>query len=244
MNRNTVLRLVYFLLPFSLLPAAAQVAPAPQQGNSAPVSYASVTELNGLLSQLEQLSQMAQLDLAKLRIERWKTDSNTKHQTQSNVESIQRNLQGALPEVIAKLRQSPENLADSFKLYRNLDALYDVFGSVVESAGAFGPKDEFQSLDNDFGTLEKARRSFADRMENLAGAKDGELNQLRAAVRNAQAAANSGPPKKVVVDDTEPQKKTTRKKVTTKSTKPQTATPTNSSQSPNSTAPASQTQKP
>ncbi|GAC1431401.1 MAG: hypothetical protein NVS1B11_12080 [Terriglobales bacterium] len=243
MNRNLILSVMCFSLSFSPLSIAAQVSTTPQ-ANSAPVSYASVNELNGLLAQLEQLSQMTQLDLAKLRIEHWKTDSNTKHETQSNVESIQRNLQGALPEVIAKLRQSPESLADSFKLYRNLDALYDVFGSVVESAGAFGPKDEFQSLDNDLGTIEKTRRSFADRMENLAGTKDGELNQLRAAVRNAQAAVNSGPPKKVVVDDTEPQKKPARKKSTNKSTKPKNTTSTNSAQSPNSAAPASQTSKP
>ena len=41
-------------------------------------------------------------------------------------ESIQRNLQSALPEMISQLSNSPENLAASFKLYRNLDALYYV----------------------------------------------------------------------------------------------------------------------
>ncbi|MEY2414296.1 MAG: hypothetical protein QOD84_2902 [Acidobacteriaceae bacterium] len=216
MNRNPIAILACFFLTF---PALAQ-APAPQPAASAPVSYASMNELNGLLTELEQMSQTTQLDLAKLRIERWKTDSNTKHQTQGNVESIQRNLQTALPDVIAKLRQSPESLGASFQLYRNLDALYDVFGSVVESAGAFGGKEEFQSLDNDLGTLEKSRRSFSDRMENLAGAKDGELNQLRTQLRNAQTVANSGPPKKTVVDDTEPPKKSTRKKAPAKTAKP------------------------
>ena len=39
-----------------------------------PVSYASVTQLNGLLAQLEATSKTTQADLAKLRIERWKTD--------------------------------------------------------------------------------------------------------------------------------------------------------------------------
>ncbi|MEP6644613.1 MAG: hypothetical protein ABJA69_08940 [Acidobacteriaceae bacterium] len=217
MNRNPIAALL--CLFFSS--ATFAQAPAPQQpANLTPVSYASMNELNGLLSQLEQMSQTTQLDLAKLRIEHWKTDSKTKHQTQGNVESIQRNLQTALPDVIAKLRQSPESLGSSFQLYRNLDALYDVFGSVVESAGAFGGKEEFQSLDNDLGTLEKSRHSFADRMENLAGAKDGELNQLRAQLRSAQTAANSGPAKKTVVDDTEPQKKTFRKRAPAKAAKP------------------------
>ena len=103
----------------------------------------------------------------KTRIEKWKTDGATKRQTLANVDSIQRNLQSALPETITQLNNSPEDLAASFKLYRNLDALYDVFGSVVESAGAFGSKDEFQSLGNDMNGLESARRAFGERMQKL-----------------------------------------------------------------------------
>ena len=56
------------------------------------------------------------------------------------MESIQRNLQMALPEILGELRASPENIAITFKLYHNLDALYDVLGPVVESAGALEPR--------------------------------------------------------------------------------------------------------
>lgn len=158
-----------------------------------------------MLTQIEQASQTAQADLSKLRIEHWKTDSNTKRQVQADVESIQRNLQGALPAIIADLRSSPESLPSTFKLYRNLDALYDVLVSVVESSGAFGSKDEFQSLQNDLSSVEKARHSFADRMDNLASSKETELTRLRTQVQTAQAAANPPQqPKKVIVDDTAP----------------------------------------
>ena len=129
-----------------------------------------------------------------------------------NVESIQRNLQSALPEIIAELRASPESLTSTFKLYRNLDALYDVFESVAESAGAFGSKDEFQSLENDVSAFEKARRSVADRMETLAGAKEVEVTRLRAALQSAQANTPAAPPKKIVVDDAAPAKKPVKKK--------------------------------
>jgi uncharacterized protein YhaN len=175
-----------------------------------------VSQLNLLLSQLEQTSQAAQLDLAKLRVDKWKTDSNTKRQEQANVESLSRNLRAALPEIIAELRMSPENLTSTFKLYRNLDAVYDVFGSVVESTGAFGPKDDFQALENDLTSLEKSRRSFADRMETLAGAKEVELTRLRNEVRTAQTTAAPVVPKKIVVDDNEPAKKPAKKKVPAK----------------------------
>jgi hypothetical protein len=216
MKRNPLFRLRYFSLLPLCLSVSAQIAssnPPPVQG---PVSYSSVNQLNLLLSQLEEASQAAQVDLAKLRIEKWKTDSGSKRQAQGNVDSIERNLQTALPEIIAELRASPESLTSTFKLYRNLDALYDVFESVAESTGAFGSRDEFQSLENDVSVFEKSRRAFAERMETLAGAKEMEVTRLRAALQNAQASASSPPPKKIVVDDNAPVKKPVKKKPATK----------------------------
>jgi hypothetical protein len=212
MNRKLIFHLRWFgLLPALLAAAGAQDA-SPQEPLQPPVSYASVSQLNTVLSQLEDASKSAQGDLSKLRIERWKTDSGNKRQTQANVDSVQRNLQNALPAIITELRASPESLPSTFKLYRNLDALYDVFSSLVESTGAFGSRDEFQSLDNDLSAIEKSRRSLAGRMEALAGAKEAELARLRAALKNAQTAATPVEPKKIVVDDTEPAKKPVKKK--------------------------------
>ena len=229
MKRHPFSNLRYLSLLPLCLAAGAQVIssnqPAAQPANQGPVSYSSVNQLNTLLSQLEQSSQEAQLDLAKLRIEKWKTDSGTKRQAQGNTESIQRNLQTALPEIIAELRASPESLTSTFKLYRNLDALYDVFESVAESAGAFGTKDEFQGLENDVSAFEKSRRAFAERMETLAGAKETEVTRLRAALQSAQASAPATPPKKIVVDDNPPAKKPVKKKAPAKPTPPATDTP-------------------
>jgi len=183
-----------------------------------PVAYASVSELNGILDQLKQTAAAMQADLGSTRIERWKTDASNKRQTQANVDSIQRNLKEALPEITAQLSASPENMAASFKLYRNLDALYDVFGAVVESAGAFGSKDEFQGLSNDMSGLETARRAMAERIQKLAGAKEEELARLRTQVKTLTAAPPP-PPKKIIVDDTEPAEKPAKKKTTTKPSK-------------------------
>jgi hypothetical protein len=239
----------YWVLPLLLAAAAAQVAPAAPPAAAPPVPYASVSQLNLLLSQLEQVSQAMQVNLAKLRIEKWKTDSNTKRGTQADVDSIDRNLQMALPAIIGELRDSPENITATFKLYRNLDALYDVFGPVVESAGAFGSKDEFQSVQNDLSSLERSRRALAERMETLASTKEGELTQLRTQVRDLQAAAvpPPAPPKKVVVDDTEPPKKPVKKKPVPKPPKPttpasSTATAPQKPSTTSSTPPAQQTQ--
>jgi hypothetical protein len=213
-------------------PAAHASSPYPVQGTvasaapaqGAPVSYASVSQLNGLLAQLEATSQSTQGDLTKLRIERWKTDAASKKQALGNVDSIQRNLQNALPAMIAQLRNGAEDLPATFKLYRNLDALYDVMGSVVESVGAFGPKDDFQTLANDLTSFEGTRKQLAERLETLAASKEQEIVRLRTDLKTAQAAIPAEPPKKIVVDDNEPPKKpAVKKKPVVK--KPATTTP-------------------
>jgi hypothetical protein len=214
-SRNILVRslLGLILLLLAVLAAGAQEATGAASGGHPPVAYASVNELNGILAQLQQTAKNMQSDLAGTRIEKWKTDSASKRQTTANVESIQRNLQSALPETIAQLNNAPEDLEASFKLYRNLVVLYDYFGSVVNMAGALGSKDEFQSLDNDLTGLESARRAFAGRMQKLAAAKEAELTRLRAQIKTLTAAPPP-PPKKIVVDDTEPPKKPAKKKVT------------------------------
>jgi multidrug efflux pump subunit AcrA (membrane-fusion protein) len=205
-----------------------------------PVSYASITQLNGMLARLEASAKSTQADLANLRIERWKADNGSKKQTLANVDSIQRNLQGALPEIIAQLRAQSEDLPTTFKLYRNLDALYDVLGNVVEVTGAFGSKDDFQSLANDLSTFEGTRKELAQRIESLSSAKEAEIARLRADLKTAQAAIPVAPPKKIVVDDTEPPKKpTVRKK---KPASPSTTKPPPGQPPPAQPAPASKPQ--
>jgi hypothetical protein len=213
-------------------------AASPPQG--AAVSYASVSQLNGLLAQLEAASKATQADLMKLRIERWKTDGSSKKQALGNVDSIQRNLQNALPEMLGQLRNAPEDLPATFKLYRNLDALYDVLGSVVESTGAFGSKDDFQALSNDLSSFEGTRKQLAERVEKLAGSKEQEIVRLRTDLKTAQAAIPAPPPKITVVDDNAPAKKpVVKKKPAAK--KPATPPGTTPAATPPAQAPPTQT---
>jgi hypothetical protein len=227
--------LAKILLPFFTIAVLAQTAPPAQ--SPAPVPYSSVSQLNILLSQVEQTSQGMLADLSRVRVDKWKTDSNTKRDSQSDVESVQRNLQSALPEMLNQLRAFPESLPATFKLYRNFDALYDVFSSIVESAGAFGSKDDFQSLRNDLSELERSRKAFADRMDTLASSKEQEVAQLRTQLHDLQAAQAAAPPKKTVVDDTAPPAPTTTKKKTTKKKPATPATPPASTQQQGSTSP-------
>ncbi len=175
--------------------------------------------LSADLDRLQAAASQANLDIAHVRIEKWKADAASKQQAQANADSLQRNLTSALPGLIAGFRAAPQDLNAGFKLYRNLSALYDVFASFTESAGAFGPKNDYDALAQQLMVIDSVRHDLGDDLETLTSSTQSELNQLRSQVRSLQQAAAATPPKKVVVDDTEPvQKKTAHKK------KPATAT--------------------
>jgi len=182
---------------------------------------AAAPDLSPTLAQLSQVVEQSRVDLAGLRVEKWKTDSNTKRQSEANVESVQRNLTAALPAIVQQVRANPGSVAATFKLYRNLNALYDVMMSLTESAGAFGPKDDYQALANDTAGLDNLRRSLADKVEAMAVVRDAELAQLQTRVR--QAAAAAAPPKKIVIDENEAEKKSAKRTTTKK--KPAAASP-------------------
>lgn len=202
------------LLPLILAFAAICVAqtPAQSQNASGGIQSNDFGQINNLLLQLDQTSRAAMANLAKLRIEKWKADSSVKQQYQANVDSLQRNLSSALPEIENKVRNAPQDLTANLKLYRNLNALYDVFASVAESAGAFGPKDQYEPLAEQAVQFDQIRRSVADRLEQLATAKEMELSRLRNQVQRVQQQQAAQGPKKIVVDDNEPTPKSKKKK--------------------------------
>ena len=165
------------------------------------------------LNRLQAAASQATLDLGHLRIDKWKTDGGSKRQAQANADSVQRNLTSALPALIEAVRTAPQDLTAEFKLYRNLNALYDVLISLTEATGAFGPRSDYQALGQQLETIDSVRRNLGDALEQLTSSTQSELFQLRSQVRTYQkAAAAAVPPKKVVVDDTEPAKKTVHKK--------------------------------
>ncbi|MBV9608494.1 MAG: hypothetical protein JO187_02960, partial [Acidobacteria bacterium] len=197
-------------------------------------------DIQTLLAQLQATAESTDRDISSMQIEKWKTDRNSKGQAQSNAESLRRNLTSALPGMISDVRARPDDLTASFKLYRNLGALYDVLSSLAESAGAFGPKNDFQALAADVSRLDDSRRVLGDRVATLASIKEGELTRLRAQLRSSPPAAQQSTSKKVIVDDNEPKKTTTKKKTTKK---PSPATGASTTGTAKTTTPPSGTQQ-
>jgi hypothetical protein len=195
------------LLAYSWQHLAAETRPTQSSSTGA-----SPSDLSNLLSQVDQTSQSAALDIAKLRIEKWKADSGDKQQAQANADSVQRNLTSALPGMTAAVRNAPQDFAATFKLYRNLNALYDVMKTLTEASAAFGSKQDYQTLAPYADAIEGYRRNLADYMEALAASKDAELARLRSQNKPVQAAMPS--PKRVIIDDNAPSAKKTSKKKT------------------------------
>jgi hypothetical protein len=164
-----------------------------------------------MLDQLQQTAQQTASDLGRMKIDKWKVDSATKQQSQSNMTSLQRNLTAAMPEIIQKAQAAPQDLGPSFNLYRNLNVVYDVLSATAENAGAFGPKEQYDPIARDIVALDQLRRGMADRLDWLTGVKDAQIVQLRQQLATAQQQAKAAtqtpaataPPKK----STSPKKK-------------------------------------
>jgi hypothetical protein len=162
------------------------------------MSAPSAQPADDLLNRLRSLSVAADNHVAALRVEKWKADAQSKQQTTADALSIRRNLGYAMPELIVKLQAAPGSLAANFRLYRNLDALYDAFSSLAESAGAFAPRDQFSPLGEDLAQMAQLRHQLADRVETLSAAGDAELTRLHSLGTSPKA------PSRIVVDDNQP----------------------------------------
>jgi hypothetical protein len=189
-------------------PASGSVS-VPAPGNPQASASYSMTPMLPELDRLQAAASATDSAIGRLRIDKWKADGTSKRQAESNAESIQRNLRSALPGMISAVRSSPQDLGAEFKLYRNLNALYDVMSSLSESAGAFGPKADYDALAQQLDTLESVRRNLGDSLEQLSASTQSQVDQLRSQVRSLQAQANAAPPKKTVVDDNDTPKKIT-----------------------------------
>jgi hypothetical protein len=204
-------------------------------GNAQSVGNAHAVSVLPDLDRLQTAASQATLDLGHLRIDKWKTDGQSKQQAQANADSVQRNLTAALPGLIDAVRAAPQDLNAEFKLYRNLNALYDVFASLTEAAGAFGPKGDYAGLAQQLLTFDSVRRNLGDTLEQLTSSTQSELVRLQTQIRAYRQAAAAAPPKKVIVDDTQPVKKTVHKKKRKPASSGRSSSPTSKAKSKEST---------
>jgi len=215
------------------LGAIAQQAPVnPQAQAPAPSS----ADLNTILLQVQKATSSANVNLGKLRIEKWKTDSQQKQQMQQVADSLQKNITNAVPGLISDVQTSRGGVLASFKLYHNLNVVYEFLSSMAEAAGAYGKKEEYQPLEGDATALDTVRQNLSTYIEQASGKMEAENRAAANALQARQAPGTLVPGKKVVVideNDTSPKKrpKSTKKKTSAPSSQPQ-PTPAQASSSP------------
>src|SRR5205807_4842277 len=139
-------------------------------------------------------------DIGKLRIEKWKTDSSQKQQMQQVADSLQRNITSAVPGLISDVRNSQGSVSKTFKLYHNINVVYEFLSSLAEAAGAFGKKEEYEPLAGDASALDDARQKLSAYIEQVAA----NLESSPKSASGSQSAASGSGPKKIIVDDGNP----------------------------------------
>ena len=134
-------------------------------------------------------------DIGRLRIEKWKTDDDQKAQLQKVADSLQRNITYAVPSLVSDVRESHGSVSSTFKLYHNLNVVYEFLISMADAAGNLGKREEYEPLAADAAALDAARSTLSKYIEQAAAAY--ELQVREAARPPAQAVPA---PVKIITD--------------------------------------------
>ena len=172
-------------------------------------------DINTVLTDLSRVAMVTNGDIGKLRIDKWKTETSQKQQMQQVADSLQRNITTAIPGLIAEVQSSQGSVSKTFKLYHNINVVYEFLNSLAESTGAFGKKEEYEPLATDVNALDNVRQSLSSYIEQAANTMESRARQGTTAAQNSQSTQKG--PKKIVIDDAAP---TTKKKSTKKKTAP------------------------
>lgn len=199
-NSPTAVIVLAFCLGLCALPA---VAAAPQ------------SDLNATLTELQRIASATNADISNLRIDKWgagwkvwKGHGGQKKDDMEHVAAtLQKNLTNAMPSLVHDVQNAHGNISTTFKLYRDVDVVFDYLGKLAEAAEANGKKEEYQPLSDDVAAFEGVRAKLSGYIEQAAASLEstGKLPAM-----SASSHTPGQLPKKIVVDAPAPRK--TKKK--------------------------------
>ena len=135
-------------------------------------------------SQLLQRSlDLLRQTLRDTRVEKWKGPRATREEAQTNLASIQRDVDSTLPALLAAADAAPGSPAKALPAYRNVEALYDVVLRVTAAASLQAPGDQSSELDQALAALEDGRKALGDRLESDTEAQEKRVSELQAALK-------------------------------------------------------------
>jgi hypothetical protein len=132
--------------------------------------------------------------IGALRVEKWKASKEVKAATTDKIGSIRRDVEGTLPGLVTAADAAPGSLAAMLPVSRNVGALYDVVLRVTVIAESAAPGDQADALAKSLSGMESARRTLADRLQQLAAAEEAQVEDLRKQLNARPAVAAVCPP--------------------------------------------------
>lgn len=208
--KTSLAAILFLTLTFSLSAQSrgrTQAAPAPAR-----------TDLTSMLLDLDRASAATLTDISHLHIGRWKggwrsgftTSSAHKHQAEQAAGSLQRNLQGPLPDMIRDALNARGGLAPTFKVYEDLSLVCETLSTLTATAEQYGNrKDEYEPLAVDLTALTRLRRGLSAYISQRASVADNGGISLgsSAGFTNYSAepfSASGDMPRKIIIDDDAP----------------------------------------
>lgn len=232
---TAVAGLLLFAAPGSQAQTQQQAQPAQSQAQPMQAAPQGVN-LGAVLTQVQQATSSTNTDIGKLRMEKWKTDADQRQQLQHIAESLQKSITTAVPALVSDVQASRGAVSSTFKLYHNLNVIYENLNYLADVAGGLGKKEEFDPLAADCAAMEQARQSLSSYIEQSAGKLEAAARQATQA--QTAAAQTQVPGKKVVVvNDDEPAKKAAKPKAAKKKAPAPAATPAQSTAAQSPAAP-------
>lgn len=126
------------------------------------------------------------ITVGNVRLDKWKRGS-VRDEAGTNIDAIQRDLQGTLPTLLKEADAAPGTLTKVLPLSRNVDALYDVMVHVVEAARVVGTSESVGQLQQALTDLEKARVTLDTQIQQTADMQEKQVVELRNTVQKQDA---------------------------------------------------------
>jgi hypothetical protein len=187
-----VVPLLVISQPFTRPAAAQAVNPAQPRTQASLAVGNALQQVNIAVARLGRA-------LSSVTVPKWKAPGNVRQTTESDVDSMQRDVSDTLPALVNSALADPAKVSPAFSVYRNVDALYDVLLRVSETAQLAGASKDASLLEDQRAALEDSRTQLGAALLQSSQAQDAEVVHLRSA-----AVAVAPPPKpapKTVIDD-------------------------------------------
>src|SRR5262249_57625664 len=75
-------------------------------------------------------------------------------------DSRSRNLTQAVPGLIGEVKSSRGSVSATFRLYHNINVVYEYLNSLTDAAASLGRKEEFDPLNRDASAVNRLARTF------------------------------------------------------------------------------------